>query len=103
MIVTTRAAKAVIGYERASGAYRIIVIKTETEPFLLVAVGLELQSHRILTRLFPNQVAITLGHEVIKELQPVVVVPGLVSLKPFVQFFLRKSGNWTRSRWADGV
>jgi hypothetical protein len=47
-----------------------------------------------LTRLFPDQVAITLSLEVIKELQPVVVAPCLVSLKPFVQFFLRKNGNW---------
>ena len=74
----------------------------------MVAVGLEVQSDRVLTRLFPDQVAITLGLEVIKELQPVVVAPRLVSLKPFVQFFLRESGNWTRSRWAairlaDGV
>jgi hypothetical protein len=53
-----------------------------------------------LTRLFPDQFAITLGLEVIRELQPVVVAPCLVSLKPFVQFFLRESGNWTRSRWA---
>jgi len=50
--------------------------------------------------LFPDQFVITLGLEVIKELQPVVVAPCLVSLKPFVQFFLRESGNWTRSRWA---
>jgi hypothetical protein len=54
-----------------------------------------------LTRLFPDQVAKTFGLEVIKELQPVVVAPCLVSLKPLVQFFLGESGNWTRSRWAD--
>ena len=69
----------------------------ETEPFLLVAVGLEVQSDRVLPRLFPDQFAITLGLEVIKELQPVVVAPCLVSLKPFVQFFLGESGNWTEA------
>jgi len=67
---------------------------------LFIAAGLEVQSNRVLTRLFPDQFAITLGLEVIKELQPVVVAPCLVSLKPFVQFFLRESGNWTRNRWA---
>jgi hypothetical protein len=74
----------------------------EPRTFLFVAVGLEVQSDRVLTRLFPDQVAITFGLEVIKELQPVVVASCLVSLKPFVQFFLWESRNWTRSRWADG-
>jgi hypothetical protein len=63
----------------------------ETEPFLLVAVGLEVQSDRVLIRLFPDQVAITLGLEVIKEFQPFVVASCRVSLKPFVQFFHRES------------
>jgi hypothetical protein len=71
----------------------------EPRTFLFVAVGLDVQSDRVLTRLFPDQVAKTLGLEVIKELQPVVVAPCLVSLKPLVQFFLGESGNWTRSRW----
>jgi hypothetical protein len=54
-----------------------------------------------LTGLFPDQVATALGLEVIKELQPIVVAPDLVNLKPFVQFFLGENGNRTRSRWAD--
>ena len=65
--------------------------------YLLAAVGLEVQSNRILTCLIPDQVAITFSLEVIKELQPVVVAPCLVRLKPFVQFFRRKSRSWTEA------
>ena len=72
----------------------------EIRLYLLAAVGLEVQSNRILTCLIADQVAITLGLEVIKELQPVVVAPCLVRLKPFVQFFLRESRSWMRSRGA---
>ena len=39
----------------------------ETGTFLFVSVGLEVQSDRVLTCLFPDQVAITLGLEVIKD------------------------------------
>ena len=88
---------------RACGAVTCARDPGETELFLFVTVGLEVQSNRVLPRLFPDQLAITLGLEVIKKLQPVVVAPGLVSLKPFVQFFLRESGNWTRSRWATSA
>jgi hypothetical protein len=69
----------------------------ETGPYLLAPFGLEVQSDRVLTCLVADQLAITLGLKVIKELQPVIVVPGLVSLKPFVQFFLGEGGSWTRS------
>ena len=69
----------------------------EIRAYLLAAVGLEVQSNRILTCLIADQVAITLGLEVFKELQPVLVPPCLVRLKPFVQFFRRKSRSYMRS------
>ena len=72
----------------------------EIRAYLLAAVGLEVQSNRILTCLVADQVAIIFGLEVIKEPQPVVVAPCLVRLKPFVQFFLRENRSWIRSRWA---
>jgi hypothetical protein len=69
-------------------------------PYLLAAVGLKVQSNRILTCLIADQVAVTFGLEVIQELQPVVVAPCLVRLKPFVQFFLRENRDRLRSRGA---
>ena len=60
-------------------------------PASLAAVGLKIQSNRILTCLIAEQVFKTFGLQVIKEFKPVVVVPGLMRLKPFVQFFLGES------------
>ena len=75
----------------------------ETGPYLFAPVGLEVQSDRVSTCLVVDQVARTLGLEVIKEFQPVIVAPCLVGHNPFVQFFLREGRSWTRSLRADSM